>query len=231
MPEPRKLFRIERTALARREEAGDSAAGESGYAEIMHELRALRGALVAVAPTSSRPSLAPQQGDVSRLTSELNLIAGAIAGEDGARTKIVGHDCADAQLSRVEHELAAVVKGSEQATQKILAAAEEVDSAANTLAAVLNGKIEQELIQDIQDLVITIFEACNFQDLVGQRVAKVSAAINFVEDHVMRILNEIKSAPGTAPQDNGHALHGPQLEGDSGHATQNDIDALFASRL
>ncbi|MGH6672924.1 MAG: protein phosphatase CheZ [Xanthobacteraceae bacterium] len=231
MVEPRKIFRIERTALPCLEEPADTASGERGNAEIMHELRALRSALAAMAATTpSRPAAAVRAGDVSRLTSTLNLIAGAIAGDNAERAETNVGDGADAQLSRIDHELAAIVKGSEQATEKILAAAEEVDSTANTLSAALDGRIEQELVQDIQDLVVKIFEACNFQDLIGQRVGKVSAAIRFVEDHVTRVLNEIKTASATARQDDGHALHGPQLDGDSGHATQNDIDALFASR-
>jgi len=228
MAEPRKIFRIERTAGAGFEQTADGAPSEHDLAEIMQELRALRTALAAVASIPSRFAAVPQNGDVSRLTSELNLIAGAIAGDEPARAETDERGAGGVQLSRIEHELSAVVKGSEQATQKILAAAEEVDSAANTLSAALDGRIEQELVQDIQDHVVQIFEACNFQDLIGQRVAKVSAAIKFVEDQVTRILNEIKTASATARQSNGHALHGPQLDGDSGHASQNDIDALFA---
>ena len=116
-----------------------------------------------------------------------------------------------------------MVSGTEQATQKILAAAEEIDIAANNLSAAFNGKIEQGVAQDIQDLVIQIFEACNFQDLIGQRVAKVLTAMKFVEDHIARVLEEIKTASVAAA-----ALHGPRLDGDRGHASQDDIDAMFA---
>jgi chemotaxis protein CheZ len=223
MGEPHKVFRIERTAAARLEEATAIAQAGLGYAEIMQELRALRATVASVAQNGTRAAATPDHREVARLTSELNRIAGAIAGED-----LSGAD-AGSSLSRIECELNAIVSGTEQATQKILAAAEEIDSTANTLSAALNGRIEQELAQDIQDHIIQIFEACNFQDLIGQRVAKVSAALKFVEDHVTRILNEIKTASETARHNNGHALHGPQLDGDSGHASQNDIDAMFAS--
>jgi chemotaxis protein CheZ len=231
MTGPRKIFRIERIAAARCDEAAETALAEPGYAEIMHELRALRSALAAAAPSGARAAVAPQQGQVARLTSELNLIAGAIAGADtgGADAHVGNGTDNGAPLSRIEHELNAVVSGSEQATQKILAAAEEIDSAANNLSAALDGRIEQELAQDIQDLVIQIFEACNFQDLIGQRVAKVSAALKFIEDHIARVLDEIKTASATTRHENGHALHGPQLDGDGGHASQNDIDAMFAN--
>ena len=42
----------------------------------------------------------------------------------------------------------------------------------------------QGLAHDIQDRVVQIFEACNFQDLTGQRVAKVVATLKFIEEHV-----------------------------------------------
>lgn len=224
MGEPRKVFRIEHTAAARLEEAANIAQAGLGYAEVMQELRALRAAIASAGPGAAHAAAVADRGEVARLTSELNRIAGAIAGEDPNGAS------AGSSLSRIECELNAIVAGTEQATQKILAAAEDIDSAANTLSAALHGRIEQELAQDIQDHIIQIFEACNFQDLIGQRVAKVSAALKFVEDHVTRILDEIKTASATARHNGGHALHGPQLDGDSGHASQSDIDAMFGNK-
>lgn len=232
MGEQRKIFRIERMAAAHLEEDAGAPPEPLGYGEIMHELRALRSVIAAMTPNGERTAAAPERGEVARLTSQLHLIAGAIAGEDPAGADV--HDSNGindgAQLSRIECELNAVVTGTEKATQKILAAAEAIDSTANTLSAALDGRIEQELAQDIQDFVIQIFEACNFQDLIGQRVAKVSAALKFVEDHVATILNEIKTTSATARLNGGQALHGPQLEFDSGHASQSDIDAMFTTR-
>ncbi len=182
MAEPRKVFRIEQTAAARLEEAVETTQAGLRHAEIMRELRALRTALAAVAPRHARASAAPEPGEADRLRCELNLIAGAIKRRRlRRRRRADGRSFArtDAPMSRIDHELNAVVNGTEQATQKILAAAEEIDSAANNLSAALDGKLEQGLAQDIQDLVIQIFEACNFQDLIGQRVAKVLAALKF----------------------------------------------------
>jgi chemotaxis protein CheZ len=218
MAVPRKIFRIEQTAATHLESDVATAQAGSRYAEIVQELRALRAALAVTAPPQSRSSGATANGEGKRLTSELNLIAGTIRdGGDGNGAH------ADASMSRIDHELQAVVSGTEQATQKILAAAEEIDLAANTLSAALAGKIEQELAQDIQDLIIRIFEACNFQDLIGQRVTKVSASVKFVEQHIARVLEEIKTASAAAS-----GLHGPQLDGEEGHASQHDIDAMFA---
>jgi len=131
-------------------------------------------------------------------------------------------------LTRIAHELEAVTAGTDQATQKILAAAEEIDQLASNLSAALKGKIEQGLAQDISDLIVRIFEACNFQDLIGQRVNKVTTTLGILEAHIARVLDEIKNPP-LAPS-GGNAveyLHGPRLDIDRGHASQSDIDTMF----
>jgi chemotaxis protein CheZ len=120
-----------------------------------------------------------------------------------------------------------VVTGTEQATQKVLAAAEDVDHLANNLSAALKGKIEQGLAQDIQDLVIRIFEACNFQDLVGQRITKVMTTLQGVEDQTASLVDVLKMATTVARCDSTQPLHGPRLDFDPGHASQADIDAMF----
>lgn len=230
MAEPRKIFRIEETAAARLKPSVDAAHGGLRHAEIIEELRALRAALAASALAA--PPREGVYGETSRLSSELNLIAGAIrGGENGGEASAANDAGAPSKaMPRIAHELNAVVEGTERATQRILAAAEEIDAAANNLSAALNGRIEQGLAQDIQDLVIKIFEACNFQDLIGQRVAKVLATLNFVEDHIGLVLEEIKTASASRRRYGASALHGPRLDGDPGHASQDDVDAMFVSR-
>jgi chemotaxis protein CheZ len=235
MAEPRKVFRIEETSAARPQPSVGSAPGAPHLAEILRELHALRAALTAAAPPL--PSSTAASGEAGRLSSELNLIAGAIRGGGGnaanpreASAPAAFDSAAGKTMPRIAHELNAVVEGSERATQKILTAAEEIDVTANNLSAALDGRIEQGLAQDIQDLVIKIFEACNFQDLIGQRVAKVLATLDFVEDHIARVLEEIKTASAGTRRNGANALHGPRLEGDLGHASQDDVDAMFGTR-
>jgi chemotaxis protein CheZ len=233
MAEPRKLFRIEETNAARLQPSVEPARDGSHLAEIMRELRELRAALAASA--LPLPTGAAASGEAGRLSSELSLIAGAIRGGNGANAReanaAVDFDSAAGRtMPRIAHELNAVVEGSERATQKILTAAEEIDVTANNLSAALDGRIEQGLAQDIQDLVIKIFEACNFQDLIGQRVAKVLATLDFVEDHIARVLEEIKTASAGTRRNGATALFGPRLDGDPGHASQDDVDAMFGTR-
>ena len=226
MPEPRKIFRIEEKAVSRLGEQATDAQAPLRHAELMQEISALRAMLAAMAQPPSERSGAPRNGANARLASELNLIADAIGGEI-ERSGAAGPAPAMPPMTRIAHELEEVVDSTERATQKVLAAAEEIDQVANNLVAALNGKFEQGLAKDIQELVVKIFEACNFQDLAGQRIAKVLATLNFVEDHVTRALEEIKN-PSATRRDGAQYLHGPRLDTDGGHVSQADIDEMFS---
>jgi len=133
-----------------------------------------------------------------------------------------------ASATRAADELDAVNVGTAKATQQILAAAEQIDLMATRLAASLAGKSEQELAQEISDLVVGIFEACNFQDLVGQRIAKVMAALATLAQRKTGAHGEIEPSQMTAPGGE-PGLHGPRLDGDSGHVSQSEVDALFGA--
>jgi chemotaxis protein CheZ len=144
-----------------------------------------------------------------------------------------------AEDGRVRRELGAVVDGAEDAIQRILAAAEEIDEAANTLTAVLKNEQHQALAHDIRDQIVRIFEACNFHDLAGQRIAKVLATWGFVEERVNRMMeiwggiDAFRDHAAAALRDRepqAPLINGPKLNGDAGHASQADIDALFESK-
>jgi chemotaxis protein CheZ len=196
MAAPRKVFRIEEIAAARQLRSEDGAPpAPPHHGEIMAALGALQAMM-------NRPPRQPI----------------AATKPDGAAEQHAAH------LARIAGELDAVTAGTTQATQKILTAAEEIDQLADNLSAALKGKVEQDLAQDISDQVIRIFEACNFQDLIGQRVGKVLATLKLIEDGTAGPRNGTKTppAPGEEP-----CLHGPRLETDRGHVAQSDIDAMF----
>jgi chemotaxis regulatin CheY-phosphate phosphatase CheZ len=236
MAAPRKVFRIEETPAARVAAGGARASERQAetmqaqnlqaqdlQAQVLQELAALRSAFATSATPTAKPDISGAA--TGRLTSELHLIAGRLAGgavNDGGEA-----DTGEVPLTRIANELLAVTAGTEQATQKILAAAEEIDQLANNLSAALKGKIEQGLAQDIQDLVIRIFEACNFQDLIGQRVSKVMTTLKFVEDQITSVLDEIKNMSARPSGEAAQYLHGPRLGDDTGHVSQTDIDAIF----
>jgi chemotaxis protein CheZ len=139
---------------------------------------------------------------------------------------------------RATRELDAVAGGAEHAIQQILAAAEDIDEAANTLSAAIKNAQERALAQDIRDQVVHIFEACNFQDLAGQRISKVLATLKFIDDRITRMMDiwggidafkDLTAAAIAARTPEPVLLNGPKLEGDSGHASQDEIDQLFGN--
>ena len=144
------------------------------------------------------------------------------------------HGLDGGQMARITQELAAVKVGTTEATDRILKAAEAIEQNSTALAAALKGAHEQGMAQDIQDQVTQIFEACNFHDLTSQRISKVVTTLRLVEDHIAQMV-EIWSAierftnyVGHLTPPNGDSmLNGPKLDGDEGHASQNDIDDMF----
>ena len=84
--------------------------------------------------------------------------------------------------------------------------------------------------------MLRIFEACNFQDLSAQRIAKVMATLQFVESRIARMMEiwggaeSFKAYAAVAMaehQRNSALLHGPRLDDEPGHASQADIDAVL----
>ena len=222
MAAPRKLFRIEHLTAQRFASPSDEP-HEPRYGEIMHELGALRAMLASAPAAQIAQGSLPRPDEIQRLTCELRLIHSAIRGTQPPQSSNGGPTTA--QPARIAGELQAVINDSELATQKILAAAEDIDQAANNLSVALKGDFEHGLAQDIRDRVIQIFEACNFQDLTSQRVAKVMATFAGLEHQIARALDELaRVSAAPRPQ-------GPRLAGDRGHVSQAELDSLFAGDL
>lgn len=145
------------------------------------------------------------------------------------------NDGKDRRMARAAGELAVAVESMETATQKVLASVEAVDDCARVLVSALTDDYHHGLAQDIQDHVVRVYEACNFQDLAGQRIGKVIATLVMVEEQLALVIencNNVTSAArpdkAVGSQPSGDLLNGPRLDGDGGHASQQDIDLIFA---
>lgn len=236
MPEQRKVFRIEELMGAAPSESHSGANAAMPNAEIAAELKALRAEIARLGKTDERPEPAMQipVSEARRLKIELDVIGEAIKQTKEEIVTLQDQGFDNSRITRVTSELEAVVDGTEQATNQILKSAEHIDEAARNLSAMLRNNYEKDLVQDIQDRVTGIFEACNFQDLTGQRISKVVATLNMVEDHLARMAEiwtvierfnseVIEPAAGASHE----LLSGPRLDGDAGHTSQEDIDKLF----
>jgi chemotaxis protein CheZ len=164
------------------------------------------------------------------LKRELALLHDTIARNKRELAALIG-DGYERRMAHAAGKLGAAVEGMEKATLKILKSTEVIDDSAKALAAALKADYQRGLAQDIQDQVVKIYEACNFQDLAGQRIGNVIATLNLIEDQVAGILDRCQTRPDDAPAarpSSGHGLlNGPRLDGASGHTSQSDIDALF----
>ena len=138
------------------------------------------------------------------------------------------------RLTTMNNQLDEIVRAAEDATNNILASAEEIDSGVQKLQA--NASTDEEFVtlEAIAADVIRIYEACNFQDLTGQRVTKVVNTLKHVEarvDAMIKCLDgdeqafvELADLEEEADED-GIALEGPQSAGEG--ISQEDIDAMF----
>lgn len=252
----RKRFRVEQAILGDAPmvmPAGPEVDVGPMHREIMNELRAIRAEMAAPARRSTETmeeaasrEMAETQAlletyraqieQCEKLKVELDLIHDAISRTKREIAVLHGKSFNGDEMAKVNGELGAVVGGTEQATQQILEAAESIDNAASALSK--NTSLDQQKIlsEEIQERVVSIFEACNFQDLTGQRISKVMTTMKFIEQHInemMDIWGGVDAIKAHAPpivdtrEGDDKLLNGPKLDGDIGHASQDDIDAMF----
>jgi chemotaxis protein CheZ len=257
MPIHRRRFRIEE-AFVGEVSTPSIAEADAGpmHNEIMTELRAIRSQMASpgasgnataetVGATVSRETAEAhalletyraQIEQCEKLKVELDLIYDAISRTKREIAVLHGKSFNGEEMARVNGELGAVVGGTEEATQQILEAAEAIDQAASAMAKVNSPDQQKLLSEEIQERVVSIFEACNFQDLTGQRIKKVMTTMKFIENHItvmMDIWGGVDAIKAHAPpivdtrEGDAKLLNGPKLEDDVGHASQDDIDALF----
>lgn len=135
-------------------------------------------------------------------------------------------DLESARIPRAGLELDAIVQSTEDATNTIMEAAEEIMGADTS---------DAEAYQAItQDAVMRIFEACSFQDITGQRISKVVETLSYIEKRVLELRNllgvtedDIEEA-NTEHQkelDDRALLSGPALEGEG--IDQSLVDELL----
>ena len=165
------------------------------------------------------------------ITREFAAIKSAL--ESNARElAVLINDGKDRRMTRAAGDLGAAIEGMETATQKILASAEAIDDCARALASALSNDYHHGLAQDVQDHVVRIYEACNFQDLAGQRIGKVIAILMMIEDRLMAMIarhNGSEEQPVRHGETSRERLvNGPRLDGETGYASQGDIDVMFA---
>ena len=105
-------------------------------------------------------------------------------------------------------ELEAVVDVTEQATTKILNAAERIEKN-------LGKDIDAQTQQDLQDIVM----ACEFQDITGQRIQNALKNIRDIEAQLNALFSDLGIDIAPAEEE--------IMEDLGGTSSQDDIDALI----
>ncbi|WP_375461215.1 chemotaxis protein [uncultured Enterovirga sp.] len=211
MPSALKSFRIEHR---------DTVLGEA-------QVEASGGAAVGCPPHACRHRV-----DAERLSAELTAMREAISATKREVSDLQRFP-ATGGIHRAACELDAVSAATERATTTILGAVEEIEFSANLIKT---GGAERrgEPADVILDRVLVLYEACNFQDITGQRIRKVVTALKVVEERVERMIavwgQAASPSPDVSPLLNRPAalLSGPCLPGEAGHVSQSDVDAYFS---
>jgi chemotaxis protein CheZ len=172
-------------------------------------------------------------GDMSiadlKLYHELEQLARYIQTAKREIAEIQPHDISE-RIPAATDELDAVVDHTAEATGTILDAAESMEKLSTTLP--------RETGNLIAGAVTRIYEACNFQDVTGQRINKVVITLKYIEQKIDALLGAFgegisdlqkRAVPVPPPQldEHKHLMQGPQLPKEANN--QADIDAILAS--
>lgn len=213
------------------------------------EIRQERGDTIAVADVALvvEALLASMSGDVTaedvQLYKELEGLARYI---HAARSEIAAINPGEIQsqfLPSASDELDAIVEATEKATNQIMDAAEVLEG--------LEGQVPPDAAESLAGATTSIYEACTFQDITGQRITKVVRTLKIIEERVdslvrafdpsfdkTRTAEPVAAEATVAPAGEGgpdaprkptdeELLNGPQAAESA--MRQDDIDALLAS--
>jgi len=189
--------------------------GEVSLTDVMHLAEVMSGSmhdfLSTVQPT---------------VTDELRAIGKEIARMKVEISQLRANDMTGNKIPDAGRELDAIVEATEDATNTIMEAAEEIMGADTS-----DPEAYQELVSN---KMIGIFEACTFQDITGQRISKVVTTLNYIDERVSSFIEHLR-IPGDLDAEFEETeeerrkreliLHGPQHSGEG--VSQDDIDSML----
>jgi chemotaxis protein CheZ len=233
-----KEFSAERQIKVRRVGGTDGVSNADLYLLIQE----LRGE---IAELRQQPAKAPRPADEAQpeIFAEEESLAARI--EIAQMVRVIGR--AKIEIASIKHpheqddrmqmaasELDAIVLATENSTQDVLGASEQIEAYVRQITGLHPDDEELAILGDqIANEIIKIFEACNFQDINGQRTNKVIKTIRFIEEKVLALINiwgvdafldlPVENQPVAEGDD--ALMNGPQT-GNEG-ITQDEINALF----
>ena len=177
--------------------------------------------------TKTQPS-AGSQASTGTVFEELEALVGYIRNAKREIASLCPDEVREKHIRVANDELDAIIAHTEEATSAILDAAESIETVAASLGA--------ETGQKLTEAVTRIYEACNFQDITGQRIGKVVATLKTIESRLASLAAAMGHGEGTAKpgkparQDGSKGsdaglLNGPQLPRNA--TKQDEVDALL----
>lgn len=121
-------------------------------------------------------------------------------------------------------ELGAVVGATEEATNTIMDVCDSISE--------LAGQCPPEVGEQLVGCTTRIFEACNFQDITGQRITKVVQTLKYIDTKIAALLKALgeeihrEGGEGKAEDYEKSLLNGPQLPQNA--INQEEIDKLLS---
>ncbi len=219
-----------------------SATDSSGVtnAEILEAIQDLGSKLAAGGGTSVDPMMPDDEKAALEEAKDVRIeIAQMVRSIGRAKAEIasIKHPLAsegEDKVHRASSELDAIVLDTETATNKILAGNENIESAINKLNTTHHDDPDvQAMAEDVAFNVIEILEACNFQDITGQRITKVVNTLRYIEDRILAMISiwgveAFSDLPVEVDDDRDGdeaLMNGPAIANEG--ISQDDIDALF----
>src|SRR4029077_6207215 len=162
----------------------------------------------------------------AKVYRELREIAGYIESMRHEIGALQVNDLKNTRIPAAGEELDAIVQATEAATHTIMECAEAVMAADASDPAAYKALVEEKML--------VIFEACSFQDITGQRIAKVVETLQHIEERVSRFAEVVhaKDIDGfltehereRAERKQKYLLPAPQL---AGGVDQAKVDEMF----
>ncbi|HVX92406.1 MAG TPA: protein phosphatase CheZ [Xanthobacteraceae bacterium] len=158
---------------------------------------------------------------------ELREIAGYIETMKREIGALRANEIKENRIPAAGQELSEIVKATERATNTIMECAETVLEADPRDPAAYKALVDEKML--------VVFEACSFQDITGQRIAKVVETLQHIEERVARFANVMQAkdledfiSDAERARDERRRtllLHGPQAEGAA--IAQSEVDSLL----
>lgn len=184
--------------------------------------------IISLAEVAAQSLQSFSQAMDAKVYRELREIAGYIESMRHEIAALQVNDIKETRIPSAGEELDAIVQATETATNTIMECAETLMSADAKDAAAYKALVDEKMM--------IIFEACSFQDITGQRIAKVVETLQHIEQRVSRFADVMQAKDfdgflseqekARAERKQKYLLNGPQLAGQG--VDQSKVDELFA---